>query len=78
MATELKQKPLPHPTDARKAAGFSWRGLAAAGPFSQATIADCERSGRYPLNRGTRMLYMFVLGLPTTDLDAPVAPKAQP
>jgi hypothetical protein len=45
-----------------------------AGGFSYATVAACEREGRYPLQRGTRLLYLTVLGLPTDNLDAPVAP----
>lgn len=71
MAT--KQKHLPHPRDARLAAGLTWRGMAKKG-LGQATISRSERTGTYPPSRGTRMLYLSLLGLPTTDLDAPVAP----
>ena len=69
-----KARPLPHPLDARKAAKLSTRKLNKKGGFSLDTIRQCEKFGRYPLRRGTRMLYLSVLGLPTDDLDAAVAP----
>lgn len=48
-----------------------------AGSFSLATISRCERTGSYPATRATRLLYLSVLGLPTDNLDAPVAPRAK-
>lgn len=75
MDTKLnhKARALPHPLNARKAAKLSTRKLSGKGGFSLATIRECEKHGRYPINRGTRMLYLSVLGLPTDNLDAPVA-----
>jgi hypothetical protein len=70
MAT--KQKHFPHPRDARLSAGMTWRGMAKKG-LGQATISRAEASGAYPATRGTRMLYLSVLGLPTDNLDLPVA-----
>ncbi len=82
MATKQKHsprpRPLPHPTDARKAAGLTWRGLRERGSFSLATISRCENSGAYPASRATRLLYLNVLGLPTENPDAPVAPLVKP
>lgn len=66
MATGQKQpSPLPHPRKARLDAGLSWRGLAAAAGIGMATISRAEKTGQWPKDRGTRVLYLHACGLPT-------------
>lgn len=56
-------KHLPHPAAARHAKGLTQWGLVEISGVSYATVARCERDGKYPLMAQPRAAYLRALSL---------------
>lgn len=64
----MQTSDLPHPRDARQAAGLSIRELADVSDTSPSTVLRCEASGQYPQRPRCRRRYLAALGLTDTKL----------